>query len=40
MNAKRAKVLAQLIERSLLTPEVHGLNLVIGKLLFKTFVYG
>ena len=28
---------AQLVERSLLTPEIHGLNPVISKLLFGTF---
>ena len=30
-------VLAQLVERSLPTPEVHGSNLVIVKLLYRTF---
>ena len=28
---------AQLVERSLLTPEIHGLNPVISKLLYGTF---
>ena len=32
-----AVVLAQLVERSLPTPEVHGSNLVIVKLLYRTF---
>ena len=32
-------VVAQLAERSLPTPEVHGSNPVIGKILNKTFVY-
>ena len=34
-----AVVVAQLVEWSLLTPEVHGLNPVIGKHLYRTFVY-
>ena len=34
-----AVVVAQLVERSLPTPEVRGLNPVIGKLLYGTFVY-
>ena len=31
--------MTQLVERSLLTPEVSGLNPVIGILLYGTFVY-
>ena len=32
-------VVAQLIERLLLTTEVSGSNPVMGKLLYRTFVY-
>ena len=32
-------VVAQLAERSLLTEEVCGLNLVVGKILIRTCVY-
>ena len=35
----RAVVLAQLVERSLSTPEVQGSNTVVGKRLYRTFVY-
>ena len=34
-----AVVVAQLVEWLLPTPEVHSLNLVIGKLLYGTFAY-
>ena len=34
-----AVIVAQLVERSLTTPEVRGLNPVIGKLLYGTFVF-
>ena len=34
----KAVVVAQLVERSLPTPEVRGLNPVIGKLLYRTFI--
>ena len=34
-----AVVVAQLAERSLLTPEVSGLNPVMSKILFRPFVY-
>ena len=33
-----AVVVAQLVELLLLTPEVRGLNPVIGKLLYRTFI--
>ena len=36
---KMAEVVAQFVDRLLLTPEVHSSNLVIGKLLYRTFVY-
>ena len=36
---KWAVVVTQLVERSLPTPEVHGSNPVIGKLLYGTFVH-
>ena len=32
-------IVAQLAEQSLPTPELHGLNPVIGKFLCRTFVY-
>ena len=43
MNAEQslqqwAVVVAQLLERSLQTPEVHGSSPVIGKLLNRTFI--
>ena len=34
-----AVVVAQLVEQALPTPDVWGLNPVIGKLLYRTFVY-
>ena len=34
-----AAVVAQLVDRSLPTPEVQGSNPVIGKLIWRTFVY-
>ena len=34
-----AVVVAQLVEWSLPTPEVRGLNPVIGNLLYRTFVF-
>ena len=37
-NASEAVVVAQLVERSLPTPDVHGSNPVIGKLLYRTFI--
>ena len=38
-NEKRALTVAQLAERSLPTAEVCGLNPVIGKFLYRTFIY-
>ena len=38
MSEYMAVVVAQLVERSLPTPEVHGSNPVIGKLLYWTFI--
>ena len=38
-NSYVSVVVAQLVERSFALPEVHGSNLVIGKLLYRTFVY-
>ena len=34
-----AVVVAQLVEQSLLTPEVRGSNPVIGKILYRTYLY-
>ena len=34
-----AVIVAQLVERSLTTPEVRGLNPIIGKFLCRAFVY-
>ena len=39
MKESRAEVVAKLVERSLPTPEVRSLNPVIGKLLYRAFVY-
>ena len=36
-NSNRAVVLAQLVERSLPTPEIRGSQPVVGKLLYRTF---
>ena len=33
-----AMVVAQLVERLLWMPEVRGSNLIIGKLLYRTFI--
>ena len=38
MREGRAVVVAQLVEQSLLTPEVRSLNPVIYKLLYRTFI--
>ena len=34
------RAVAQLVEWSIPAPEVHSSNPVIGKLLYRTFVYG
>ena len=39
INNSRAEVVAKLVERSLPTPEVRSLNPVIGKLLYRAFVF-